>query len=726
MCNTHPEDRRESDGVAQRAEPLIGLMRGPPCFETPSRSCFSLISHPPNVPDRKPMSHNPLRSFAWVLLLIPVLAGCQSASSPMEPVEATSSPDVVALIDGTEITLPDFETSFERNGRISPGDSVSLEAYEDFLTRYVDFRLKVREAKRLGLDQDPALQAEVLQYRLQLARPYIMERRVYDPLVREMYDRRKEMVEARHILLTLEAGASPTDTLAVWNRLDAIRDSVLAGADFGQMAARYSQDPSAKGTPGSPGYQGQLGYFGGGRMVEAFEDMAYNTPVGATSSIFRTRFGYHILQVTDRLAMPGDRELAHIMVRVQGSGPADEAAAQSKVDSIRVRLEAGESFAVLARTYSDDQNSSGQGGSIGRLAYDAGLPFAFRDAAFSIENEGDWTGPVRTQFGYHFIRMVEEHTLGSYEEEYESMKSRISQMPRTQAAQDAFAQRVIEEVGPRVDSTLVAGWVASMRPDSLVKWITTTDFTADEEDPIFVEFADSVLTLSAYRQYFRRIVTPAAQNIEDRIYGVVDEWLAERAVDYEVNQLEKRDTDFAATMQDFRDGLLLFRFMETEVWEKASEDTTAQRRYFDANAASYSYPDRVRVVSYSSPSREKLNAFVEAVGNAGIEQALRASQIDSTFVLRADTTFLSEATGSMFDAILEQSAGEITEAQAYDGGWIALYHDGTDPARPMTFEEARSEVVNQVQTQMEAQLTARLREQYNVSVYPEVLKQLER
>ena len=78
------------------------------------------------------------------------------------------------------------------------------------------------------------------------------------------------------------------------------------------------------------------------------------------------------------------------------------------------------------------------------------------------------------------------------------------------------------------------------------------------------------------------------------------------------------------------------------------------------------------------------------------------------------------------DAILERSAAEITEAQAYDGGWIALYHDGTDPARPMTFEEARSEVVNQVQTQMEAQLTARLREQYNVSVYPEVLKQLER
>lgn len=662
---------------------------------------------------------------AFMIVLASVLAGCQSASLSTQNDAESVRADVVAVIDGEDLTLQDFTDNFERNGRISPSDSVSLTAYEDFLTRYVDFRLKVKEAQRIGLDEDPALQAEVLDYRLQLARPYIMERRVFEPLVMEMYDRRKEMVEASHILLTLDANASPEDTLAAWTTLAGIRDSVVAGASFGRLAAQFSQDPSAKGQPGTPGYQGQLGYFGGGRMVEAFEDMAYKTPVGSVSEIFRTRFGYHILQVTDRQPMPQDRELAHIMVRAQGSSPADMAASQSKIDSVQARLAAGLSFAEVAESYSEDQNSAGRGGNIGRLAYDAGLPFPFRDAAFSIENEGDWTGPIQTQFGYHFIQYVKEWPLGSFDEEYESMKNRISQMPRTQAAQDAFAYRVVEEVGAWVDSSLVRSWVAAMEPDSLVRWITLTDFAAQDEDPVFVQFADYSLTLSGYRDYFRRIVTPSARRIEDRIYGVVDEWLAERAVDYEIDQLEQRDAEFAATMSDFRDGLLLFRFMEQEIWEKASSDTTAQERFFNERKESYRYPDRTRVISYSTPTQEGVEAFVSNVRRVGRTQALMDIEGDSTLVLRADTTFIGEATGSMFDAVLDMNEGEITDAQAFNQGWIALYNDGIDPARSMTFEEARSAVINEVQAAKEAQMMEELRRRFNVSVYPEVLQQLD-
>jgi len=628
------------------------------------------------------------------------------------------------MIDGEPIDLATFKENFDRNGRVPGGESASMEAYEDFLDRFVDFRLKVKEARRIGLDQDPGLQAEVLQYRLQLARPYIMERRVFEPLVREMYERRKEMVEASHILLTLDPDATPADTLAAWSRLTSIRDSVLAGASFGRLAAEFSEDPSAKGQPGAPGYQGQLGYFGGGRMVEEFEDVAYNTPVGSVSSIFRTRFGYHILQVTDRKPLPQERELAHIMIRQQGATPADAAATESKLDSVRTRLEQGIPFEEVARQFSEDQNSAARGGNIGQMAFDAGLPFPFRDAAFGIGTRGDWTGPVRTQFGFHFIQFIDETPLGTYEEEYESMKNRVTQMPRTQAAQDAFADRVIEEVGAWVDSSLVSSWVDAMEPDSLIRWITLTDFEREGNNPVFVQFADSSLTLSQYRHYFRRIVVPTARNVEERIYGVVNEWLADRAVDYEVTQLEKRDPEFATTMQDFRDGLLLFRFMEQEVWEKAASDTTAQEAYFAENAASYRYPDRTRVISYSGTPGEKVKGFVTNLRKFGVDEALILADSDSTFTIRADTTYLSEPTGSMFDAVLELEAGQVTDAQAFNQGWIALYNDGIDPARPMTFEEARSEIISVVQQELEEQIMTDLRQRYNVSVYPEALQAL--
>lgn len=651
-----------------------------------------------------------------------LITGCSSSATQTDPAPPPVDPDVVALIDGDPITLDLFKENFDRNGRVPGADSVTVADYEDFLTRFVDFRLKVREARRIGLDKDPGLQEEVLQYRLQLARPYIMERRVFEPLVREMYDRRKDMVEASHILITLEPNASAEDTLAAWNQLSAIRDSVAAGASFGRLAAQFSQDPSASGQPGSPGYQGQLGYFGGGRMVEAFEDKAYNTSVGDVSEIFRTQFGYHILQVTDRKPMPEDRELSHIMVRVQGASPADQAATESKLDSIRVQLESGKSFEEVARNFSEDQNSAARGGSIGRLAYDAGLPFAFRDAAYSLETPGEWTGPVRSQFGFHFIQFNDSFPLGSFEAEYETIKTRISQMPRTQAAQDAFAARIVDEVGAWVDSTLVSEWMDSMSQDSLVRYITLTDFAAIGEDPVFIEFADTSLTLSGYRQYFRRAVIPNAVNVEKRIYGVADQWLGERAIEYEIRQLEARDAEFATTMQDFRDGLLLFRFMEQQVWEKASTDTTALQSHYSEKGAAYQYPDRTRVISFSGTSEQKMKDFVTSIRKFSLDEALSHSASDSTFVLRADTTFISEPTGSMFDAVLDLEAGQITDARAFNQGWIALFNDGLDPSRQMTFEEARSEIINVVQEELEQELMAQLRERYNVETYPDALQ----
>ena len=662
--------------------------------------------------------------FAGVIALM--AAGCSTSSQQVEtaPPPPPVDSDVVALIDGEAISLEEFKANFDRNGRVPGEDSVTVDDYEDFLTRFVEFRLKVKEAHRIGLDEDPGLQAEVLQYRLQLARPYIMERRVFEPLVREMYDRRKEMVEASHILITLEPDATPEDTLAAWNTLSAVRDSVLAGASFGRLAAQYSQDPSAAGQPGSPGYQGQLGYFGGGRMVEEFEDKAYDTPVGTVSDIFRTNFGYHIMQVTDRKPMPADRDLSHIMVRVQGNTPADQAATESKLDSIRIRLESGVPFGDVAREMSEDQNSAARGGGIGELAYDAGLPFAFRDAAFGLDSPGDWAGPVRTQFGFHFIQFNSANELGTFEEEYETMKTRISQMPRAQAAEDAFAQRVVSEVGAWVDSSMVSKWVETMSQDSLVRWLSLNDFSTWEGNPTFIEFADTSLSMTGYQEIFRRTVVPTASNIEERIYGVADKWLTERAVDYEVNQLESRDQEFATTMQDFRDGLLLFRFMEQEVWEKAAADTSAMEAHYDENGASYRYPDRTRVISYSGPVEEIMQSFVSSVRQLGLKEALAAADADSTFTLRADTTFISEPTGSMFDAVLELDAGQITDAMAFNQGWIALFNDGIDPARQMTFVEARSEIISVVQEDVETRLMADLKERYNVSMYPEVLQEL--
>src|SRR5690606_38946010 len=124
--------------------------------------------------------------------------------------------------------------------------------------------------------------------REQLAKPYLLERAVLEDIVRDLYEKQQEEIRASHILVRVDENAAPEDTLRAYERLAAVRDSVLAGADFAEMAARHSEDPSAVQN------RGDLGYFSGGRMIQAFEEQAYGTPVGGVSGIFRTSFGYHI------------------------------------------------------------------------------------------------------------------------------------------------------------------------------------------------------------------------------------------------------------------------------------------------------------------------------------------------------------------------------------------------------------------------------------------------
>src|SRR5690606_609463 len=121
------------------------------------------------------------------------------------------------------------------------------------------------------------IRQEVDDYREQLAKPYLLERTVLEDIVRDLYEKQQEEIRASHILLRVDENAAPEDTLRAYERLHAIRDSLLAGADFEAMAVRHSEDPSVEQN------RGDLNYFSGGRMIQAFEEQAYATPVGEVS-----------------------------------------------------------------------------------------------------------------------------------------------------------------------------------------------------------------------------------------------------------------------------------------------------------------------------------------------------------------------------------------------------------------------------------------------------------
>jgi parvulin-like peptidyl-prolyl isomerase len=103
-----------------------------------------------------------------------------------------------------------------------------------------------------------------------------------------------DQVRASHILLMYKGSARSTATRSkdeALQQINGIKQQIDGGADFAQLAQQHSDCPSGK-------QGGDLGSFGRGQMVKAFEDTTYGLQVGDTSGVIETDFGYHIIRRT--------------------------------------------------------------------------------------------------------------------------------------------------------------------------------------------------------------------------------------------------------------------------------------------------------------------------------------------------------------------------------------------------------------------------------------------
>jgi peptidyl-prolyl cis-trans isomerase SurA len=150
---------------------------------------------------------------------------------------------------------------------------------------------------------------------------------------------------------------SPETERRARNKINDVKNRIQRGEDFRRLAREFSECPSAQAN-------GDLGYFTRGMMVKEFEDVAFRTGINEISDIVKTRFGYHIIMVTDKT---GDEvQASHILVKVDES-PDDIIREKVLIESLHSRLLNGEDFAELAVQYSDDEDSQKRNGVLGTL-----------------------------------------------------------------------------------------------------------------------------------------------------------------------------------------------------------------------------------------------------------------------------------------------------------------------------------------------------------------------
>ncbi len=634
---------------------------------------------------------------------------------------------VVAEIDGEAFTLADFEREYAKAvGNTEVASQDSLPEYTDFLRRYVNFLIKIKEASAAGYFDDPGIQSEINEYRTSFAKPYLIDNEIITPLVEDLYEKRKEIVHASHIMTVIHQGASPADTLRAWNKIIALRDSLLQGASFGDLALRQSEDRTASSEGSKRGFRGDLGLFGAGEMIKPFEDAAYSTPIGEISDVVRSAYGYHLIKVHDREDTKPDYHVSHIMIRFLGDTPADSAKVHAKIDSLKALIDEGASFDELAREHSEDPNSAPHGGSLqGAIRYQtSNIDKAFHDAAFTLKDFGQISDVVESQIGLHIIRLDGVDSLGTLDEMYNELASLARNLPRMQEAEKALAKSSRELYTTSVDTLLLSRLLGGIQRDSVQQYLEEIAAIDSVGAMPLIMLADSSYTLKQFANFVSRQPNTAGYGptavMQSLIY--VDTFLDDKALVYRAFELENSDQEFREIMQNFRKGLTIFKIMEDSVWNASSEDTLRQLNYYNANPERYQWPDRYRLLEMSGAVDSVL---IEAVDwlDQGRTWADLAEKIasDSTWSLQLDTVLVPGYTNSVYDRALNLSAGEHTEVLSARSRRLVLYMDGGEAARPKTFEEARTEVIADVQVELEQNLHRRLRTKYRVKTFPDRL-----
>ena len=237
-----------------------------------------------------------IRSSLFIILIFlsPVVCKAQDLNNK-----------ILMTIGGDKIQAGEFIRMYKKS--IEPGKTLDIDSY---LQQFIIFKLKVADALNEGSDTTKAFRNELSGYRTQLAQNYLTDTQTKDKLLQKAYQRSLTEINAWHILVALAPEASPADTLKAWQKASDIRERIIKGESFEQVARGTSDDQSVKMNGGN------LGYFTVFQMIMPFEDAAYSLKKGAISEPVRTPYGYHIIKVTDKRPSKGRIKVAHIMKAV--------------------------------------------------------------------------------------------------------------------------------------------------------------------------------------------------------------------------------------------------------------------------------------------------------------------------------------------------------------------------------------------------------------------------
>ncbi|MFD2824336.1 peptidylprolyl isomerase [Lacinutrix iliipiscaria] len=619
--------------------------------------------------------------------------------------QAQNKAGVLFTVDNDPVYSSEFIRVFNKNLDLVKDES--QKDVDEYLKLFINYKLKLKEAKTLGLDKDEKYLRELGSYKKQLSKNYLTDNKVTNELVEEAYERISNEVNASHILVRVDENASPKDTLVAYNKLLKLRARVI---EEGYKAVQKDVHD------GKTVFAEDLNYFTGFKMVYEFENVAFNTPVGEVSQPFRTQFGYHIVKVFDKRKSRGQREVAHIMINLKED-------AESRIQDIYKKIQQGEDFGSLAKQFSEDKSTSNKEGKLTPFSGGELRSPEFENQAFGIQNEGDYTQPFKTDFGWHIIKLIKKIEIGSFEDMKPTLESKVKRDSRSKL----ISESRVEELKKRytisnVDQDLE--YFTSILNNEYYnsKWKVPEDFNPEKA---FVKIESKQLTYKDFADFLIKNQRRTTKQVDfkELVTTTYNSFLEGNLLEFQEENLENENEEFSYILSEYRDGLLLFELMENEIWKAAAKDTVAVQEYYSANQSNYFFNERIDAIVASSAKRKDIEKVGKLMKEGKTPDEIK-ELVNTNDEIRV--IFTSDKMDASHQAIpngflFKKGVSEVLE---HNGAFIVVKVNEVLPKTFKTFEEAKGKVVSDYQEAKEMKWLKALANKYKVVINQEALKEV--